>query len=410
MSIRLHLLVSFALPFLLLPALVFGAPVIDNPGPAAQGQHTMELEELWRIGGEDDEENLLGVISQVLADDQHNVYLLDMQLTEVMVFDIDGQYVHSLGARGEGPGEIRRATDLIFMPDGTVGLVQGFPGKVVKVNREDGLPAGEYHPGGDDPSAGGFFALQGAASRGGRLAFSGARISRGENSRTAVNFVASFAESGIQENLYHDMTSVREFRGQEFSEKKEFFPHQGGWALGPDGRVFVSPERNDYEVTVYTPAGVLERTIKRPYESWKRTPEEKKSAEDSLMPWRRRNRNRMNLVVEPTDQDILRLRVADDGRLWVLTSRGLRKQAEGIHSTWDVFDTSGKYQQTVAIACEGMGIRDRIFFAGEDKIVLVKQYADAVQSFRGQSGNGEADETEELDAQPLEVICYRILP
>ncbi len=385
------------------------APVIDNPATAANGSKNLHLEEMWRIGGDDDEENLLGVVSRVLADDQDNIYLLDIQLTEVMVFDVNGEYKLSLGAQGEGPGEIRRAADVLFMPDGTVGLVQGFPGKIVKVDHE-GIPAGEFRPGGDDPSTGGFFALRGAASRGGRMVFSGARITRGEKSRTADNFVASFDENGAQLNLFHHTTSVRQFRGQDYSEKKEFFPHQDGWALAADGRVYITQERNSYEIMVYTPNADLQFTIKRPYKSYKRTSEEKKLAEDGMMPWRRRNRHRFNFVVEPTEPDIIRMRVADDGRLWVLTSRGLRDQPEGVHSTWDVFDNTGHFEQTVAVHCEGVGLRDKLFFAGDDLMVLVKQYADAMKAFQGQTREDEEVMDEEIEVLPLEVICYRVIP
>ncbi len=384
------------------------APVIDNPAEPSGGAKTIQLEEMWRIGGEDDEETLLGVVNRVLADDQDNVYLLDIQLTEVLVYDADGEYLQSLGSPGEGPGEIRRAAGVLFMPDGTVGLVQGFPGKIVKVDRE-GIPAGEFRPGGDDPSAGGFFALRGAASNGGRMVFSGSRITRGEDSRTAVNFIASFDEDGSQQSLFHHTTSVRQFRGEDFSEKKEFFPHEEGWALGDDGRVYVAPNRNSYEIMVYAPDGTLERTIKRPYQSYKRTDKEKKKAEDGLMPWRRRNRSRFNFVVEPTEQDIVRMRVTDDGHLWVLPSRGLRNQPEGVHTTWDVFDNTGQYEQTVALKCEGVGLRDKLFFAGDDMVVLVKQYADAMMAFQGQSREESEAQDEEIEALPLEVICYRII-
>jgi len=384
------------------------APIIDNPEKPANGLKTMQLEEIWRIGGEDDEDVLLGVVNRVLADDQDQIYLLDIQLTEVMVISPDGEYLASLGSQGEGPGEIRRAADVLFMPDGTIGLVQGFPGKIVKVDQA-GLPAGEFRPGGDDPAAGGFFALRGAASRGGKMVFSGARITRGENSRTAVNFVASFDEEGAQNKLFYDTTSVRKFRGQEFSEKKEYFPHQNGWTLGADGRVYINQDRNNYSIKVYTHNGTLERTINRTFESYKRTAEEKKTAEDGLMPWRRRNRHRFNFVVEPTEPDIARMHVTDDGRLWVLTSRGLRDQPEGVHSTWDVFDNTGRFDQTVAVQCEGVGLRDRLFFAGENMVVLVKQYADAVKAFRGRNSEDEEADEEEIEVLPLEVICYRII-
>lgn len=402
-------------PFPVLLALCLGLALpgravetITNPAVAPEHRDIV-LEEQWRIGGADDEENILGVISEVLADDQGRLYLLDLQLVEVMVYDAEGEYLLSLGQAGEGPGEIRRPAGMIFMPDGTLGLVQAFPGKVVQV-RLDGNPAGEYHPGGADPASGGFFALQGARCRGGSLVFSGGRMSRGEGRMTADQFVAHFDEKGAETARYHGQTQVREFRQQEVSEKDQFFPHDT-WDLGLDGRVFIAESRNDYAISVYSPDGQIERTITRPYESYKRNETEKQEARAGVMPWRRRNRRAMNIVVEPTDRDIRRLHVAEDGRLWVLSSRSLRDQPAGVHSTWDVFDTAGRFAQTVSLHCEGRAPEDRIFFAGEDRAVLVRRYAEALKAFRGSSAPQETTgEAEILDTEPLEVIVYRLKP
>ena len=55
------------------------------------GIQTMELEELWQVGGEDDEDVLLGIITRVLIDDDNNIYLLDPQLSEIKVFSPRGR-------------------------------------------------------------------------------------------------------------------------------------------------------------------------------------------------------------------------------------------------------------------------------------------------------------------------------
>ncbi len=394
---------------LLVPALsALAVETIDNPDQPSGGHQDLELEELWRIGGLDDEENILGVIAGALADDQGQTYLLDLQLVQVQVFDEDGIFVRKLGQAGEGPGEIRRPGGMVFMPDGSLGLLQAFPGKVVKLQR-DGSPAGEFHPGGDDPSAGGFFALQGARSRGGHLAFSGARMVRGEGRMTANLFIAAFGEDGSETTRYFDQERVREFRGQDFSEKDEFFPHQG-WALGEDGRAYIPESRNDYAISVYRPDGTLERIIRRPFESYRRNDAELARARDEVMPWRRRNRGAMNIVVEPTDQDIRDMHVAPDGRLWVLSSRGIHDQPAGVHSTWDVFTPTGHWEKTVSLRCEGRSPEDRIFFAGADKVVLVRRFDGAMKAFRGSAGGPGDQEEEILDVEPLEVIVYRMTP
>ena len=134
------------------------APVIENGDTPAKGRRSQQTQEMWRIGGLGDEENLLGLIQNAVVDEMGNLYLLDTQLVEVLVYDPHGRYLKSLGHEGDGPGELRQPRDLVLLPDGTVGLVQGFPGRIVKVDRQ-GTPAGELHPGGD-PADGGIFALR----------------------------------------------------------------------------------------------------------------------------------------------------------------------------------------------------------------------------------------------------------
>ncbi len=399
---KLAILLCITTLFITMVSVALGAPELS------QETQTMELEELWRIGGADDEDNLLGVIHEVNQDENGNIYLLDIQLMEVQVFSADGEYINTLGKQGEGPGEIRRATDFVLLPDGVVGLVQGFPGKIVTVDQE-GRPAGDFKPGGDDPTGGGFFALRKAASVGNHLVLSGTKIIRGDNSRTATDFIATFNSDGSEGARFMENTNTREFRTQEFSEKAQFFPHEGGWALGADGTVVVAPERNNYLLKVYNASGDLKHTITHPFKSWKRDAADKERAKEMMMPWRRRNRSGMNIVVEPTERDIRNIRIDGSGNIWVLTSRGSHDQAQGIHSTWDVFDTSGKFTRQVSIACDANSQDDTLFFVGDNTVVIVKEHANALFAFQGR-GRGEAEEEEDFeDIEPLEVICYRIL-
>jgi hypothetical protein len=381
-------------------------PVVVNEDQPKGGREEIRLEELWRIGGEQDEENLLGVIDWALADNQGNVYLLDIQLVEVQVFSPAGAYLRSLGQRGDGPGELRNVSAALFLPDGNLGLVQGFPGRIVKVDL-DGLPAGELRPGGDDPSTGGFFSLRSAAAKGVHLVLGGARITRGEGTRTVTSFIAAHTLAGAETARYLEDVNVRDMGRLEFSEKDSYFPGRGGWALDADGRVFVAPARNEYRIEVFGPDGDHEMTINRKYESWRRTTAETDRAREMMMPFRRRNRNPVNIVVEPTERDILDIRVDPQGLIWVLPSRGIREQVEGVHSTWDVFDSSGVFSRQVAFVCEGNGQKDALFFPGGDLAVLVKEHSEAMFAFRSRGADNPEDEPEEVEARPLEVICYR---
>ncbi len=390
-------------------SLAQNTPEVNNGPEPAQPVETMPMEELWRIGGLDDDENLLGVVNKVFADDEGLLYLLDIQLTEVQVYDAEGIYVRSLGKRGDGPGELRFVTDALILPDGNVGLVQPFPGKIVKVDRE-GVPAGEVRPGGDDPTKGGFFAVRTAASVGDDLVISGLKISRGETSRTATNFIGQLGLDGAEGKHYIEAVNVREFGNRQVVEKDEFFPHENGWALAPDGRVVIAPVRNEYRLEVHGPDGTPQLVITREYESVKRTTAALERAEAMMMPWRRRNRSRIDFVMEDTEPDILQFHVAADGRIWVLPSRGIVNQPEGVHSTWDIFSTAGEFERQVAFTCAADSQNDALFFPGGDLVVVVKEHKEALWAFQGRGAENPEEETEELEASPLEVICYRISP
>lgn len=401
--------ILFTLLIIAISAPLAGSTEITNPSTPANGLQVMPMEELWRIGGEDDEENLLGVVDKVFADDDGQIYLLDIQLVEVQVFDTEGIYSHSLGKKGEGPGEIQRITDALFLPDGTVGLVQSFPGKIVQVSL-DGTPAGEFKPGGDDPTAGGFFAIRSAASVGNKIVINGGQFSRGEKTRTAIDFLGEIELTGKMTTRYKEKTTVREFGQNRVVELDNFFVQPDCWAITNDGRVVLVAERNEYKIEFRNPDGSLNMVVTRDYESVQRSAAEIEKAEALFMPWRRRNRSSIDFVMESTEPDILQIHVADDGRLWVLPSSGIRNQAEGVHSTWDIFDQAGQFERQIAFACDADGQKDALFFPGGDLVVIVKEHTEAMWAFRGRgTENPDADESE-IEPSPLEVICYRIAP
>ena len=383
--------------------------VIKNSEQPAGGLRTVELEESWRIGGPEDEENLLGVIDKALVDADGSIYLMDIQLNEVQVFSTDGEYLRTLGKQGDGPGEVRRLSDALFLPDGNLGLVQAFPGRIVMLDLE-GIPAGEFRLGSENPSAGGMFALETAAVNHGRMVLGGRRMSRSQSERTATHFIARYDLDGTMHEVFYEATSVRDFSSGQIREADNFSPTSGSWALAPDGRVVIAPLRNEYRLDVFLPDGSIALALTRPYESWRRTGEEISRLEESRRPFRRRNRPAPDFVVEPTEPDILQVRADDEGRIWVLPSRGIREQATGIHSTWDVFEPDGRYREQVAVRCEGRGLQDALFFAGNDIVILVKEHADAMAAFRGSGGEESSDGETDADVRPMEVICYRILP
>lgn len=383
---------------------VAAAPVVENPDTPAHGRRTLELQEQWRIGGIDDEETLIGVISQAAVDADDNVYLLDAQLVTVLIYDAQGRFVGQVGREGDGPGEIHRPTGVVLMPDGTVGLVQGFPGRIVKVAL-DGTPAGQINPGGA-AIEGGFFTLRRAAVAGSSLYLTGALITRDDTRRTIDWQLSRCDGEGNTETVYAELTDRRDFASMRRDETSGYFPNT--WTVSADGRVWVPPTRNEYRIDVYEKEGELSRSITRAYESWERTGEEIERTRQRMTPQGRgrRAQREWEVVVEPTERDVMQLRVDPEGRLWVLSSRGAHPQEAGIHSVWDVFDAEGRFDEQVALVCDGRPLRDGIAFPGRDIVLVIKNLLDAEAAFRGVQGDEESDAGD----APIEVICYRLPP
>jgi hypothetical protein len=74
--------------------------------------------------------------------------------------------------------------------------------------------------------------------------------------------------------------------------------------------------------------------------------------------------------------------------------------------TYDVFDEAGHFFKQVEVGCKGDGVKDGLFFVGQDRALVVTGFLDAVLS---QMGGGDAEEEEEVEtATPTEIICYKI--
>lgn len=390
--------------------LVDGVLHIRNGNTPPQGVETLQLKELWRAGGEDDEDVLFGIIGQVQVDDDGNIYLLDQQLSDVKVYSPDGEFLKTLSREGDGPGEIRSPNDMIFMPDGTLGLVQQFPGKIIKVDLE-GTPAGEFLPGGADPTSGGFMALADAKSGGGNLVLGGVAISVDTEAQAQNRncFVASFDPDGKELVRYQELNYRWAAPAVTLKEWQMLYLWRR-WNVGPNGRVLIPPVHEEYRINVYNPDGSLDRVIEREFAGWPRGGGEP-SVTQTIMEAIQRGIERQGLPdvkaeLEEVEPAVYRINVDDQGMIWVLSSRGFREQPEGIFSTYDVFDPSGHFQRQVAVACEGDSVKDGLFFCGKDKMILVTGFVDALVAAMG---GGAAEVEEEEEAAPMEVICFKII-
>ncbi|MFO7653752.1 MAG: hypothetical protein R6X25_07985 [Candidatus Krumholzibacteriia bacterium] len=384
-------------------AVIDGVPHVRNGAVPDGGVRTLELEELWRRGGWDDEEVMFGAVRRAVVDESDTIYLLDSQLSEVKVLSPEGELVAVLGREGEGPGEFRNATDLCLLPDGTVAVTQMFPGRIVRLAR-DGTPAGTITVG--DPAQGAFYMARALRRGGENVVLGGAEqhVDQAAGRATRESFIATFDTSGQRKVTYASRLSVIDHRNLSYDEVILGEGPDRRFAVGPRGEVVTAEARNGYEVRVYAPGGELRRVFTRDYRPWLRNEQARDIQRRILTTLRDRQAPHASIHFEDTEPDIASLRVDEHGRIWVQTSRALWEPAPGVFTRYDVFTPDGRFAEQVLVRCEGDPRQDGLLFARSDLVFRITGYRDAMLSGFGGAG-GEDDGVE---PEPMQVICYRV--
>jgi hypothetical protein len=374
---------------------------VHNGAEPANGTRDVQLEEMWRVGGEDGED-FFGLITQLAVADDGTIYLLDTRLAEVPVYSRDGERIDTLSREGDGPGETRFPTHLFFMPDGSLGLTQTFPGKIVKVGL-DNAPMGDVQFG--DVTEGGFLRLLDCATQGDRLVISGEKIQQNPpTGQVRTSFAAAYGTDGTEQVVYESYERTLDFTKFHWAEDEIQQVDFRKMTVGPDGRVYVAGERNSYTIRVYLPDGTLERVITRDYEHRPRTQEEIDRIESTLETQLAQLPG-ATWDISKTEADIATVKMGPDGNLWVECSWGGVEQPEGVFYTWDVFSTDGHFLEQVSAHCAGDGEEDLMLWT-KDAAIQVTGFRSALQSLQG--GGGAAAEDEDEEAAPMEVVYYAI--
>ena len=393
--------------FVLAASSVCGEPAqVENPARAPRTE-TLELDELWRAGGEEDEDVLLGQVGSAAIDGAGNVYVLDSQLAHVLKFATDGAYVGTLGREGDGPGEMRQPVAMDVGTDGRVSVVQPFPGRVIRLTT-DGTPDGTFDLGASDPTKGGFAMIMGACERAGQLVVSGQRstfdMEAGEI--RGNQFLATVDADGSEIRRHAAVTTSRSMDRFEIDELAEFFPGDRGlWGLDREGRLYASTSYTDYEITVTAPDGTIERVITRPHEARRRTAEELEEMRGGMS----MNINgRVPEIVQNLQDDapcVAALYLQDDGMLWVENSHARdRWDNEGV-ITYDVFGPDGRLDREITVHIPGGGEDDRLILLADGRFLLAVGQANLSISISAGDGEGELGEAPVAAIIP-ELVCF----
>jgi len=372
-----------------------GALVIENPEtPVAEVR--VPLQELWRRGDEEDD-LLFGRIGQVLCDESGEVYVLDTQLSEIIVLSPEGEYVRTVGREGEGPGEFSGAFDMYLGRDDILGVVRIFPGKIIQIGT-DNAPAASFPLPTDE--GGGYQLVFRARGSKDRVVVSGATQGNDGGKQIQTTYLKSYDYTGKEMAHFHDESHETRYGGMKF-EERTFSNFSQRWEMAPDGRVAVVIDFDAYRIHVFKPDGTLDRIIERPgYTPLARTAEEKERTQklyDGVTSW---NPN-STFQISETHLSVGRVHFQEDGSLWAMSSRGARERGEGVFATYDVYDKQGRFQRRVVLLGEGDPVEDGEFFAGGRLYRVTDLLSSVLASFGG-------DTEEAQDTEPLQLVAYEL--
>jgi len=385
----------------LLSATVHAAESLTLPAdPPAK--RTVELVEQWRIG-DDEDDVLLGVITHVEVDAAGQVYLVDRQLSQVQVIGPDGEPVTTLGREGEGPGELNQPHAMVLLDDGAIGLVQGFPGRIIGLNG-DGTPAGDITIGGSAEEGGFNFVREclrvgdGFVANTGRMVFD---INTGKANRTTT--LGVYDRQGALTATIADHTIATDMSRQTFDEAAEF-SEINEWTASGAGQIYTTPVHEEYQLTVRDLSGNTLYSLQRPFTPRKRSQAEKDAMANNIrirVEGQNLETDNRALDVDPAIRD---LAVADDGRLFVTNCYQYRAHLPtGTAGRYDVISTAGQYIEELTLLVPDFdGSQDVLFFIDGTHFAVFKNFDSAAAAMDPEE-NEEQDDVGE-DAEPFAVI------
>lgn len=225
-----------------------------------------------RIGIELGDTNyVFGVIRSAVPTEDGRVVVFDQQTSRLSMFSSDGGFIHSGGARGEGPGEFTMPSCVVPGPGGGVAVSDQGTGKIVFF---DSTLAMEHELTGITPRAPGEMCVLPD------LSIIGTRREFDREAGTIGSAICGWEPGDPQEGIVFFSNSAP-FDPEDPSST--FRATQLSFAAAGDGRVYVStPSSEEYSIRCYDPSGELIRTLDRPFSRMRRTEEDMQMERDAM--------------------------------------------------------------------------------------------------------------------------------
>ncbi len=351
--------IFFALSVLLIPVacskkpdsaarveVIDGIEYVHNTGTPLHPDRSVTFEEELSIGGE--KYDMLSQPMRFIVDDEDSIFISDYQDQAIKVFDPEGEFIGSIGRKGEGPGEFTYLGSQTFLPDGKLLAMDSM---AMRLNLFDpgGTCLASYH----------------WTHRPGRLLYATestcvmAEYVFGEGKDPMAErklFVKKFDFEG------NEILNFGEFRTEEMKTYTESRSGGGGIMLGisvphSPHSIFIADQaserlyhcvNDEYLIEVFDGDGNVFRRFDRPYEPLPFTGEDAKEFRSRYDNNRQEGLKKMvqGMAMPAVKTVTPQMLVDDRGNLWVETYEQ-REGEDKVFTAYDIFNPDGYYEAKV---------------------------------------------------------------
>ncbi len=326
-----------------------GIIVVKNPKKPIYSENVFSLAEELSIGKtEIREEYIFSQIRSIAVDEKDRIYVLDTKEAHVKVFDKNGDYIKTIGRKGQGPGEMSLPFSICITSQNEI-VVQDLNNRSIMFYSLDGN----------------FIKSLSVA----KIIMVGFNIDSRGNIIGIISIRGPDKQVTELQKLDSELSYLYSFGSFSLpSRSSTFNPFMSElcWAISEDDNVICGyPEK--YEFKLFNPEGKIIRKVIKDYKPVKITQEEIEKRKKSLP-------GPMKLDIPQYHSAYQDLSIDEENRIFVQTWERSENE-EGYY--YDIFDSEGKYMAKIHLKFPPLiWKRNRLYTIEEDEngFQMVKRY------------------------------------
>jgi hypothetical protein len=323
-----------------------GIEYVHNSGTPLHPEKSVTFEEELSIGGEEYE--MLSQPMLFIVDKEGRIFISDYQDQAIKVFDSNGDFIQTIGRRGEGPGEFSSVGRMTFLPDGRLMVTDSRANRISFFDPEGNF-LGSHH----------------WTDRLGRVYYA--------TDTDCVMSVYTFEESKdpmagrklFVKKFDFDGNEILSFGEFQIEETKTHTESSSGGTVMVMGisvphsphSIFIADQarqrlyhcvNDEYLIDVFDENGKAILRIDRPYEPLPFTSDDAKEFRSQYENSKNEGLKKMvqGMALPAVKTITPQMRVDDRGNLWVETYE--RKEEEGkVFTAYNIFNPDGYYEAKV---------------------------------------------------------------